>query len=705
MTGSERETLSPSVPVSIGVSPGLGDRQSLPAATERLPAWQWFLPALAAVVVCLPAFNGDFIWDDRGLYIVDNQLLRAADGPWRFWFTTDCVDYYPLSYTTYWLEYHLAGLDPRLYHASNFLLHGIATALLVRLLAALRVPGAWLVGLVFAVHPLQVETVAWISQRKSLLAAVFGFAAGRDFLRWEADRRLAPLVRSVVWFALSLAGKPTFIMLPVVLAGRLVYRDPSHWRRAMVPLVPFVAVSVLFGLVGIPFQQKGFDADVRGQDLVTRVASLGWTAWFYVLQSLRFWQTCFIYPRWQIDGQSAVAWLPNLGILAAAAALWAARARLGILPLAAWLAYLVTMLPALGVVDVGFWQYSFVADHYVYQSLPALLAFAAALVAPVARRRPRSAAATICLLAAVMAAVSWREAGFYRTEEKLWRETLRRNPAAAIAWYSVAPLEAVAQRYDRAEDCYRRALAHAPRMERAWCALGEACRSQLKWAEAAKAYQGLFALDKPPSLERLTAAVGLAGALVKLGAAAEALDMLENLVPAEWPLVSMRAAERATLEGRAAVYRAAAARAAVGADIGPLMAALADHCDKHPGAREAVARACDEMGNHAAAAAVWARVAADDPALLPNLAASRMAAGDVAGGVAAFEAAVAAAPHDAAMVANLAQALAMAGRFDESRANYARAIRMAESSDVSADLIRGWREQQATVGGSEGRVR
>jgi tetratricopeptide (TPR) repeat protein len=242
-------------------------------------------------------------------------------------------------------------------------------------------------------------------------------------------------------------------------------------------------------------------------------------------------------------------------------------------------------------------------------------------------------------------------------------------------------------------------------MERAWCALGEVCRSQAKWPEAAEAYRGLFALDKPPSLERLTAAVGLAGALVKLGAPAEALDMLENLVPSEWPLVSMHAAERAKLEGRAAVYRAAAARAAVGADIGPLMAALADHCDKHPGAREAVARACDEMGNRAAAAAVWARVAADDPALLPNLAASRMAAGDVAGGIAAFEAAVVAAPHDAAMVANLAQALAMAGRFDESRANYARAIRIAESSDVSADLIRRWREQQATVGGSEGRVR
>lgn len=669
------------------------------AAVDRLPVWQWLLPALAAVVVCLPAFNGDFIWDDRGLYIVDNHLLRATDGPWRFWFTTDCVDYYPLAYTTFWLEYRLAGLDPRLYHAVNFLLHGIATALLVRMLSALRVPGAWLVGLVFAVHPLQVETVAWISQRKSLLAAVFGFAAGLDFLRWEADRRPASLVRSVVWFALSLAGKPTFVMLPVVLAARLVYGDPSRWRRAILPLAPFVAIAILFGVVGIPFQQRGFAPDVRGQDLLARAASLGWTAWFYVLQTLRFWQTCFIYPRWQIDAQSAVAWLPNLGILAVTAALWAGRARLGILPLAAWLTYLVTMLPALGVVDVGFWQFSYVADHYVYQSLPALLAIGATLATPIARQRPRLARALACLVAAAIAAVSWHEAGFYRTEEMLWRETLRRNPTAAIAWYNVAPVEAVAQRYDRAEACYRQALAHDPRMERAWCALGEVCRSQGKWAAAAEAYRGLFALDKPPSPERITAAVGLAGSLVKLGAAAEALDLLEALVQTEWPLVGLNAVERAKLEGRAAVYRAAAARAAGGADVGPLMAAVAAHCGRYPEAREAVARTCDEMGNHAAAAAVWARVAADDPALLPNLAASRMAAGDLAGGIVAFEAAVAASPRDPGMLANLAKALALAGRLDEARANYARAIAMAESAGTSAEDLSRWRAEQAAAAG------
>lgn len=669
------------------------------ATADRLPVWQWLVPALAAVVVCLPAFHGEFIWDDRGLYIVDNHLLRAADGPWRFWFTTDCVDYYPLAYTTYWLEYRLAGLDPRLYHAVNFLLHGIATALVVRLLAALRVPGAWLVGLMFAVHPLQVETVAWISQRKSLLAAVFGFATGLEFLRWEADRRPAPLVRSIVWFALSLAGKPTFITLPVVLAARLVSRDSSRWRRSILPLLPFVAIAILFGVVGIPFQQKGFDPAVRGQDLVTRVASLGWTAWFYVLQTLRFWQTCFIYPRWLIDGQSAVAWLPNLGILAATAALWAGRARVGILPLAAWLTYLVTTLPALGVVDVGFWQFSFVADHYVYQSLPALLSIGAALLAPVACLRPRLAIAAVCLLAAVMAAVSWREAGFYRTEESLWRETIRRNPTAAIAWYNVAPVEAVAQRYDRAEACYRQALMHDPRMERAWCALGEVCRSQGEWPEAAEAYRGLLALDKPPSPERLTGAVGLAGALVKLGSPAEALALLADLVRTEWPRVGMHAAERAKLEGRAAVYRAAAARAAAAADVGPLMAAVAAHCEKHPAAREAVARACDEMGNHAAAAAVWARVAADDPALLPNLAASRMAAGDLAGGIVAFDAAVAASPRDPAMLANLAKALALAGRFDEARANYTRAITMGESAGTSAEDLSRWRAEHSAAAG------
>ncbi|MFZ5831942.1 MAG: hypothetical protein ACOY3P_17800, partial [Planctomycetota bacterium] len=277
---------------------------------------RWWLIAGFVAWIYLPALDGGFIWDDANIYIVKNPLLRQADGIYRFWFTNDPVDYYPLTYTTFWFEWQVVGEDTRLYHATNVVLHVLCGLVLYTLLTRLNTPLPWLVCFWFLVHPLQLESVAWISQRKTLLGALFGLAAASEFVGYLQNGSRWRYGRSVLWFALSLSGKPTLITLPLLLAAADALRNPRDISGWVLRSVPFLALSLVFGVIGTAYQQKLLGGiDVRGQDLMTRLASLGWVAWFYVLQTIRVWALSFCYPRWVIDGWSLAAWLPNLAVV------------------------------------------------------------------------------------------------------------------------------------------------------------------------------------------------------------------------------------------------------------------------------------------------------------------------------------------------------------------------------------------------------
>lgn len=692
-----------------------------PHSLPLLPSWQWLVPALAAIVVCLPAWNGQLIWDDHGLYLTANPLMRAADGPWRFWFTTECVDYYPLTYTLFWLQWQLVGAAPWLYHATNFLLHGIATALLVCLLHRLSVPVPWLIGLFFAVHPLQVETVAWISQQKTLLATVCGYVALIAFDRYRTTGRWPSLAGAAALYALSLAAKPVFITLPPILfvwtaltaTGNPLSQSENQlasrsWSRAAAITAPFFAIALVFGLVGIPFQLKGFEPDARGHDTVSRLASLGWTAWFYVWKTWWPFEPCFIYPRWRIDGWNPLHWLPNAGILAVALLLARWRHWLGIRPLVCWGLYVVTMLPALGIVDVGFWQFSYVADHYVYQSLPSLLVLAPDLVRGLVTFARRQAGVSFvgnraCLgvavaAAAVLAAVSWQRAAVYRTEASLWLDTLAKNPAAEIAWYQMAVADAAAGRLAQAEEQYLQAAALAPRVARTWVRLGETRRGLGKWAAAREAYTQALALDERPSRDRLTAAVGGAIAALATGDQATALDLLAGGVAPHLDTVSLTPADRASLTARAAAYRRAALLAQGDTEAAAACdASLARYLQRNPIAREQAARASDEARQPTAAAVIWATLAAEDPAFLANLAASLMAAGQTDAAVDAFLEAAHRFPDDPGMLANAARALALAGRPEEAVPLFEQALARGRTAGIAPTTLAHWAEERARV--------
>ena len=330
---------------------------------------------LLAGLPYLPALSGEFIWDDKSIYILDNQLLKAPDGLWRFWLSTDPVDYYPLTYTTFWFEWRCWGTSSTGYHFGNLLCHIGSTLLLWSLLERIGLRWPWIAAAIFAVHPVNVETVAWISQRKSLLAAVFGFASMLAYLHYDKQRKPVFLVWSVSIFALSLAAKPTLIGLPILLPVYEWLRYGRVTRRTVALALPFLAVAVLFGAVGVYFQSHRVLAGdiVRDENLAQRLLSAARALLFYSSKALCPVDLSFVYPRWETRLDTPTAYLPMLFWIAITLLAWRFRHAWGRPFLVALLYYTVTLAPALGFIDVYYWRYSYVADHYQYQSLIAVI--------------------------------------------------------------------------------------------------------------------------------------------------------------------------------------------------------------------------------------------------------------------------------------------------------------------------------------------
>src|SRR5215468_4948135 len=147
---------------------------SWPASSRRIFAWMLLVATL--ILIYLAAIRGGFIWDDDD-FVIKNATLRDLHGLYRIWFEVGAtLQYYPLVYSTFWIEYHLWGLNPTYYHVANVLLHGLGCFLLWRVLTRLEVRGAAFAAALFALHPVCVESVAWITERKNVLSGVFYFA-------------------------------------------------------------------------------------------------------------------------------------------------------------------------------------------------------------------------------------------------------------------------------------------------------------------------------------------------------------------------------------------------------------------------------------------------------------------------------------------------------------------------------------------------
>ena len=410
-------------------------------AARGVDGWPPFavfaLVLMATLVAYSPCLKGDFLWDDLGH--VTSPALQSWSGLARIWFEPGVTQqYYPLLHSAFWLEHRLWGDATLGYHLINVLWHATAACLLIAFLRRLAVPGALLAGLLFALHPVCVESVAWIAEQKNTLSTVFCLASALAWLRFEGDRRPSRYAIASLWFLAALFTKTVTATLPAALLVVAWWRRGRlSWRDDVRPLLPWLALGLAAGLGTSWFERtqigaSGGDFKLGG---VERGLLAGRVVWFYLGKLLWPAGLTFFYPRWTIDATVAWQWLFPAATLAAlaAGAWWSKRDRS---PLAAMLLFGGTLAPVLGFVNVYPFVFSYVADHFQYLASLGLIAFLAAAAtqgfARLAWPRWSGPAVAIAVLF-LLGVLTWRQSRMYRGVFTLYETTLTHNPASWVA--------------------------------------------------------------------------------------------------------------------------------------------------------------------------------------------------------------------------------------------------------------------------------
>jgi Tfp pilus assembly protein PilF len=442
---------------------------------KKLPA---FFPVAAIFVLVLtayiPALNSSFIWDDDK-YVLENYTLRSIDGLKEIWLRPEATpQYYPLVHTVFWLEYHLWGLNPLGYHLLNILLHALNATLVFYILKRLSIPGAWLAALIFALHPVHVESVAWVTELKNLLSGAFYLSALMVYLRFDDPQdenkkgRFGFYILSFFLFVGALLSKTVTASLPLAILLLLWWKRPRISPGDFLPLIPMLFVGAGMGLMTAWMEKHHVMAagDEWSLTLAQRVIIAGKALWFYMGKLIWPKSLTFIYPRWDIQGAGFLQYLYPLSYAVLVIVLYFLKEKTGKGPLVAATFFAVSLFPALGFFNVFPFRYSFVADHFQYL---ASLGIIAGIVAALASKRRYllgflRPAAVICvlLLTGTLWALTFRQSGIYRNAETLWRDTVAKNPTCWMAYNNLGHLYLQKNDRDRAEQFFRKAVAIDP---------------------------------------------------------------------------------------------------------------------------------------------------------------------------------------------------------------------------------------------------
>ena len=484
---------------------------------------------LLTVLVYAPALRGGFVFDDRAL-ITENQMVKASDGLYRFWCTAESPDYRPLTWSLWWLEWRLWGDRATGYHVVNVLFHAVDAVLVWVILRRLKVPGAWLAATVFAIHPVNVATVAWISEQKNTLSMLFYALTILLYLRFEKENRWCWYALSLTTFCLALLSKTAVVMLPVVLLGCIWWMRGRVRTKDYLCCVPYFVASLVLGLVTIVQHQRALDEAVQTGSVAARLAAAGLAPWFYLSKALVPINLTMLYPKWEMDPAHWVSYLPGIALIGCLIVFWWKRETWG-RPLFFGLGYFVVMLfPVLGFFDQAFYRYSRVADHWQYYAIIGVVALAVAIGRRIGdrmseqRRYLGMTAGTAVVI--VLGVAAWQRSCVYADEETLWRDNVAKNPKAWAAHNNLGVALERANRIQEAIEHYEEALRIKPEYAEADYNLGGALVRLGRGQEAVGHYEQ--ALRVRPDFA--AAHNNLGAALVRLGRVQEAVGHYERVL-------------------------------------------------------------------------------------------------------------------------------------------------------------------------------
>jgi tetratricopeptide (TPR) repeat protein len=455
--------------------------------------------SIITILAYLPAIQCGFIWDDD-VYVTQNTLLTAPDGLWRIWFSTNQPSqYFPLVFTTFRLEYSIWGLNPSGYHLTNILLHAANAILLWILLRRLSIPGAWIASAIFALHPVQVESVAWITERKNVLMMLFFLLSLLTWVRFveESETRRARqfYVLSLLFYALSLFSKTTACTMPAALILILWLKHIPLKAKRLFQVAPYLLLGLAMGILTVWWElnhQRTGQLEL-GLNPVNRILLASRALWFYISKLILPLHLCFSYPTWKIDENDPGQYLWFLGCLIMAWSIWRWRDSLGRKAVAAVIFFPAMLFPMLGFFSLYTFRFTYVADHYQYVASIGLIALAVGTGCRLAHQYGKAAkavgtVATACILV-MLGTLTWRQIHIYKDLETLWRDTLEKNPNSFLASNNLGCALLNEGNLYEAEALFRRTIKINPTYSPAYYNLGNLLQQQGKINEAISNYR------------------------------------------------------------------------------------------------------------------------------------------------------------------------------------------------------------------------
>jgi Tfp pilus assembly protein PilF len=474
--------------------PTLQEMTAEPVLTTRQQTVMWAgILALITITAYLPTLRNGFIWEDDD-YVTNNLTLRSVKGLARLWLRPrDTPQYYPVVHTTFWIEYRLWQLSPVGFHTINMFLHASTAILLWQVLKRLNVPGAWVAAAVFAVHPVNVESVGWVTQRKNVLSCAFLLAAMLAYFRYSPPeelarpKKLSSEQRNERWkwyaiafglFLLALFSKTVTCSLPAVLVIVFWWKRGRVGWRDVLPLMPFFVVGACAGLLTAYLEKVHVGAEGLEWDLTLpqRFTVAGHALVFYVKKLFFPYPLMFIYPRWNPDAHVLKEWLYLAAVVVVILALFLLRHRITRGPVAAVLLFVGMIFPALSFFDVYPMRFSFVADHFQYHaSMPITALVVALITVGLSKYRDTGKYIGIGLLTVVLTTyvlLVWWRLKAYENNRTIWTDTITKNPACWVAYNNLAKLKVEEGDVGGAIENYRSALKLFPNYAMAHTNLG-----------------------------------------------------------------------------------------------------------------------------------------------------------------------------------------------------------------------------------------
>ncbi len=421
-----------------------------------------FLPYLSVI-------HAGFVWDDDVL-ITDNALVKDPGGLWRAWWTTETPEFYPITQSLFWIEWRMWGANATGYHVVNILLHALGAVLVWQLLGVLKIPGAFVAALIFAVHPVNVASVAWVSEGKNTVSLIFYLLALIGFVKFRNSSMSKWYIISLIMFACALLSKTSVVMLPIILIGIIWWQRGLPNRKDIVQTIPFFALSCLFAWIALHFQDK---SDHPGQYLslafspTQRLVLAGQIWWFYLSKLLFPVNLVAIYPRWDLSSMAPWQYLCPLSALAVLTILWLARHRIGKGPAAAMLYFTLSLFPILGFFNFKYMNHSFVADHLQYVACLGPLALVGAGIAWCCGRLGRSGtwvhAAAGAVILVPLGILTFHQGQVYKDIEVFSWAILEKNPDN---WGTYDNLDLFYDSHNKQDEGLRRFIDHLERNPR-----------------------------------------------------------------------------------------------------------------------------------------------------------------------------------------------------------------------------------------------